>query len=185
MTTYANIGGAEPSTLTFKVATIQIARGSTNEQQEILCLGDNNSSIGIARVLAAPMASTEYGLGVRIISGPSSAADCIIQSVINSGNSSVISTPARTSSAALTNFSQSSATGTLLASNANRSGVLVVCDASANLYIKYGTSASTSSYSVQVPPQAYWEMPRPVFTGQLDAAWASTGTGAARVTELT
>lgn len=72
---YGNIAGEESATVTFRVATVAIGRGSTTEQQEILVLGDPQSSLGLARVLAIAPTSTEYGLGVRIISGPSSAAD--------------------------------------------------------------------------------------------------------------
>lgn len=85
--TYTNIGGAEPSTLTFRVGTVQIARGSTNEQQEILVVGDPQTSNAMARVVAAAPLSTEFGLVVRIASGPSSAADLPVQI---SGNSTVM-----------------------------------------------------------------------------------------------
>lgn len=85
--TYSNIAGAEPSTVTFRAATVVIPRGSTNEQQEIVVLGDPQSSLGVARVINAPALSTEYGLTVRIVSGPSSAADLPVQI---SGNSTVI-----------------------------------------------------------------------------------------------
>ena len=63
--TYGHLGLAEPSTVTNVVATVVVARGSTNEHQEILVLGDPQSSIGMARVLASSAASTEYGMVVR------------------------------------------------------------------------------------------------------------------------
>lgn len=84
--TYGNVGGAEPSTLTFRVGTVSITRGSTTEQQEILVLGDPQTSNAIARVTAAAPVSTEFGLLVRIASGPSSASDLLTQI---SGNSTV------------------------------------------------------------------------------------------------
>ena len=85
--TYGNVAGQEPSTVTFRAATVQIARGSTTENQEIMVVGDPLSSVGMARVLAAPPASTEYGLAVRVVGGPSSAVDL---PVFISGNSTVI-----------------------------------------------------------------------------------------------
>lgn len=98
--TYGNIGGAEPSTVTFKAGTVSIARGSTTEQQEIIVLGDPQTSNGIARVLAAAPVSTEFGLTVRIAGGPSSVADLAVRAVLSStsadnpvqisGNSTVI-----------------------------------------------------------------------------------------------
>lgn len=85
--TYGNVAGAEPSTVTFRAATTQIQRGSTTENQEIIVVGDPMSSLGQARVLAIAPTSTEFGLAVRIVSGPSSAADLPVQI---SGNSTVV-----------------------------------------------------------------------------------------------
>lgn len=65
MATFSNIAGQEPSTVTFRVATVQIARGSTNEQQELLTLADPESSLGVARIVAAAPDSTHYGVVVR------------------------------------------------------------------------------------------------------------------------
>ncbi len=87
MTTFDNIGLAEPSTITKVVASVVIARGSTNEHQEILCIGDPQSSLGVAAVLGAAPASTVLGLAVRIVSGPSSAGDYVTQI---QGNSTVV-----------------------------------------------------------------------------------------------
>lgn len=63
--TFSNIGLAEPSTITNRAAAVTIARGSTNEQQEILVLGDPESSLALARVLNTTPASTEWALAVR------------------------------------------------------------------------------------------------------------------------
>lgn len=82
--TYSNIAGAEPSTVTFRAATVQIVRGSTNEQQEIISLGDPQTSNAIVRVVAAPPVSTEFGLVVRIAGGPSSVADLAVRAVLSS-----------------------------------------------------------------------------------------------------
>lgn len=84
--TFSNIGLAEPSTLTKSVASVVIARGSTNEHQEVLVLGDPQSSLGLAQVLAAAPPSTTYALAVRLAGGPSSAVDVTIQT---QGNSTV------------------------------------------------------------------------------------------------
>ena len=62
---FKNIALQEPSTVTARVATVEISRGSTAEQQEILVLGDVSDSLAVARVLAAAPASTEYALAVR------------------------------------------------------------------------------------------------------------------------
>ena len=51
--TFTNIGLAEPSTVTNRLAAVTVTRGSTSEQQEILTIGDPESSAGLARVLNA------------------------------------------------------------------------------------------------------------------------------------
>ena len=84
MPTFANIDGEEPSTVTFRVGTVQIARGSTDEQQEILCLGDPDTSNAIAAITNAAPASTRWGLNVRIAGGPSSVADLAVRAVLPS-----------------------------------------------------------------------------------------------------
>lgn len=82
--THTNIAIEESATVTARVASVQIARGSTNEQQEILVLGDPESSLGVARVLDTAPASTHFAVAVRLASGPSSVADCAIRAVLPS-----------------------------------------------------------------------------------------------------
>jgi hypothetical protein len=64
--TFSNIGLQEPSTITNRVAAVTIDRGGVTEQQEILVLGDSESSGAVARVLASAPPSTTYGLVVRV-----------------------------------------------------------------------------------------------------------------------
>lgn len=61
----SNIAGQEPSTVTFRVATVTHDRGSTTEHQEILTLGGQESSLAIAAVVNATPASTVWALAVR------------------------------------------------------------------------------------------------------------------------
>ena len=64
---YSNIGGASPSTITFRVGTATIDRGSTTEHQEILVVGDPISSLAQARVMDAVPASTDWGVITRLV----------------------------------------------------------------------------------------------------------------------
>jgi len=73
----------------------------------------------------------------------------------------------------------------LLAANVNRIGLLVFNDDTGTLYLKYGTTASTSSYTVQIPGGGYWEMPLPAYVGAIDGIWVTSGSGSVRMTELT
>lgn len=78
-----NIGLAEPSTITKSLRSVTQNINSSVVHQEVMTLGGAGSSLQIATVLAAPPASTEYGLVVRIAGGPSSAVD--LQARVNQG----------------------------------------------------------------------------------------------------
>lgn len=84
MPTFANIDGEESGTVTFRVGTVEITRGTTAEQQEILCVGDPDSSNALAAVTNAAPASTRWGLNVRLVSGPSSVNDVALRAVLPS-----------------------------------------------------------------------------------------------------
>jgi len=96
---FSNIGLAEPSTLTKVVASIIIPRGSTNEHQEILVVGDLLDSLAVARVLAAKPASTEYGQVVRSVEtsfniGSTAADNVITIGAVSGGRLNIGSTAA-------------------------------------------------------------------------------------------
>lgn len=89
--------------------------------------------------------------------------------------------------ATLSNVSGSASSVTLLAANTARSGAIIVNDSTAILYVKYGATASATSYTVPMAGTgggipAYHEVPFG-YPGIIDGIWASA-TGAARITEL-
>lgn len=85
----------------------------------------------------------------------------------------------------LANVSGSASSVTLLASNTDRLGATIFNDSAATLYLKYGSAASTTSFTYLVLPSAVWEMPPgTIYTGIITGIWSSA-TGAARTTELT
>lgn len=86
MATFSNAPGMNPSTIDFRLGTVTIARGSTNELQELICLADPDSSNAVAKISAGALASTTFGLAVRLAGGPSSAADVAIRTVPSSTN---------------------------------------------------------------------------------------------------
>ena len=71
---------------------------------------------------------------------------------------------------------------TCLASNSSRQGATFVNDSSAVLYLKYGTTASATSYTVQLPAAGFHRVAFR-YTGRIDCIWASS-TGNARITEM-
>ena len=70
---FNNLGLQEPSTVTARVATVTIQRGSTLEHQEILVLGDATSSNAVAQVTNAAPSTSAYGLAVRQVDAVQSA----------------------------------------------------------------------------------------------------------------
>jgi len=87
--------------------------------------------------------------------------------------------------ATLSNVSASASNVTLLAANANRKRVVVHNDSTATLYLKFGATASATSFTHKLIGGAVYESPSmPVYTGIIDGIWSSA-TGAARVTEFT
>lgn len=73
---------------------------------------------------------------------------------------------------------------TLISANASRVGVTVRNDSTVDLYLKCGTLASLTDYTVVIPSGGYWESPYK-YLGRIDGIWASDpNTGSARITEF-
>lgn len=88
------------------------------------------------------------------------------------------------STASLTALASSATSAQLLAANAARKGLtLYNTDANAVL-VKYGTTASATSFTVRITQNGYWEMPLPTYTGRIDAIWEGDGAGSLYATEL-
>jgi hypothetical protein len=89
----------------------------------------------------------------------------------------------RASTATVSTVAGTTASGTILASNANRLGAALYNDSTAPLYLVVGTAAASStSFSIAVAGSAYFELPFN-YTGVLMGAWAANA-GSARVTEF-
>ena len=71
----------------------------------------------------------------------------------------------------------------LLAASTDRIGATVFNDSLAVMYLKLGTTASATDYTVQVMRYGYYEVPFG-YQGRIDAIWSSA-TGNARITQLT
>jgi hypothetical protein len=116
---------------------------------------------------------------------PADAADfeTVFIPIANSPNTSSFQI-VPTSLATLSNATSSASNVTLIASNGARKGLTIFNDSTAILYVKFGTTASTTSFTVKMTGGAYYEMPTPVYTGIVDGIWDSAN-GAARITEFT
>jgi hypothetical protein len=83
--------------------------------------------------------------------------------------------------ATLANVASSGTSGQIFAAVGTVVGRTVYNDSTAVLYLKFGTTASTTSYTVQIAAGGYYEFPSPTFAGRVDGIWASAN-GFARVT---
>lgn len=90
--------------------------------------------------------------------------------------------PVSTSTDVSLNSSASSAQ--LLAANANRRGLLLTNTDANAVYVYYGTTASATKFTVKIPTDGYWEMPKPIYTGRIDVIWVADGAGALIGSEL-
>lgn len=92
--------------------------------------------------------------------------------------------PSNVASSSLSNLSYSSSSQQALAANTARRWACFFNDATVAVYVKFGTTASASSFTVKIRAGGYFEMEIPMYTGQIDAIWDGGGSGALRVTEL-
>jgi hypothetical protein len=95
---------------------------------------------------------------------------------------SIIAAP-KSTTPAQTSVAGSATSVSLLASNANRKGATFSNDSTATLYLKLGATASTTSYTLKMTTDAYYEVPFG-YTGAIDGIW-SAAAGNVRITELT
>lgn len=87
--------------------------------------------------------------------------------------------------AAVTSVASQDTNINLLAANANRIGAICHNTDTGPLYLKFGSTATTSSFTVKIPADGYYEFPNPVYRGAVDGIWTTSGAGAAILTELT
>lgn len=89
---------------------------------------------------------------------------------------------APSASATLTNQTNTGLQTTFASSNTARKGLIVYNDTPGNLFIAYAATVSSTSFSYKVPAGATWEMPIPVYTGQIEGL-GDGSSGALRITE--
>ncbi len=79
------------------------------------------------------------------------------------------------------NVASSASSTELFAAAVPTHGRAIFNDSTAVLYAKFGATASTTSYTVQIAAGGYYEFPQPCYSGEVDGIWASAN-GYARVT---
>lgn len=88
----------------------------------------------------------------------------------------------------VTSVNDSNVSGTLLAANVNRLGASVYNHSDQILYLKLGSAASTTDFSVILAGNGsgvggYYEVPYG-YTGIITGVWAADSSGSAKVTEM-
>ncbi len=118
---------------------------------------------------------------IRLLTGDVRAVDVAINDA--AGNQLSGFDPSRPANATTANVATTTASATLFASNADRRQIYIYNDSNGTLYVKFGATASPTSYTLLIPKQGYWEGVLNTYTGVVDAV-LSAGTGTARVTEV-
>lgn len=84
--------------------------------------------------------------------------------------------------ATVTSVNDTASSTELLSANSSRRGVRLSNDSTQVAYVKFGTTATTSDYTVQLLPGAYLEEDN--YSGRIDCIWAADASGAMKITEL-
>jgi len=168
------------------VTTHQI--DSTNPKKAVEQKSTNQAAHTLVDAISAD-AATDIGAAL-VTAGLATAA---LQSALNAlfpttigrktgaGSLSVIDAAATT--ATLANVASSATTVTLMASNTARIGFVIYNDSTAILYVKFGATASATSFTYFVNPGDTLDIPITRYTGVIDGIWSSAN-GNARVTEI-
>ena len=88
----------------------------------------------------------------------------------------------RATASSVTAVSVSTTSVAILAANTGRQGVIIANDGGTDLLVKFGATASATSYTLKLSTGAYVVLDRG-YTGTIDAI-RSTGTGNVMVTEM-
>jgi ornithine carbamoyltransferase len=135
--------------------------GTNSNHRQVVVLGDPATNAGVAAVDATA------GLKVNL------GAD----------NDVTVTALAVAAAATLANVSDTASSTTLLASNAARLAAIIYNDSTVGLYVKYGATASATSFTYFLDAGESYREER--YTGIIDGIWESNASGSMRVTELT
>lgn len=106
----------------------------------------------------------------------------------DTGNTSLASIDSKltTNTATISRVSASTSSVQLLAANTSRKGATFYNESNKICYLKCGTTASATSYTIQVKPDGYAELDvGPMYNGRVDGIWESGASGAMQITEFT
>ena len=151
---------------------------------DVVPVTDNSGSLTVDAPVGTPVFMRLSDGTTAISTLPVSLASVPSHAVTNAGTFAVQSTEATYATSSVTSIAGSASSVQLLASTAGRKGAYFYNDSTAICYLKLGTTASTSSFTIAMAATTFYELPNPNYTGRIDAIWASA-TGNMRITEIT
>lgn len=121
--------------------------------------------------------------GTTTSTGNGTAGTGVQRVAIASDNTAfnILNTEVRSASATVSSVTSSATNVTCLASNSTRRKASFFNDSTSIAYLKMGATATSSDYSVQLASKQFYEIPTPVYTGQVDCIWSSAN-GSMKVT---
>lgn len=90
-------------------------------------------------------------------------------------------------SATVTRVSVTNQLQTPVAANDNREGLMIFNDSDRTLLVSFGSTVSSTNFSLKIPAGGYYESGATVYTGAVHITWIDPnidGTGAALITEM-
>lgn len=162
----------------------------SNESPAAILFDENGNPVGVIFDGVVYRLQTETTItdgynGPVAVKPPFTAATTSDRALVvaPSPNSSFTVTTSRPATSVTSSVAGSTSSVQLLASNTARLGATIYNDSMTFLYVKLGTLASSTDFTVKLFPLAYYEIPFG-YTGEIDGIW-STAVGHARIDELT
>lgn len=164
--------------------TINVIIGQSVERYATPAVGGQVIQInGLKTTNAAVPAATNLGVLPAVANATAPVFTETFQTALSTDLAANVRVVQYAATATLTNVASSATNVTLLSSNTAAKSRVVFNESTQILYLKYGVTASATSYTVQVGANAYFEFPQPTYYGQVDGLWASAN-GNARITEV-
>jgi hypothetical protein len=133
--------------------------------------------------VSGPLTDTQLRTTPVPVSGTVTASGPLTDTQLRA--SAVPVTSASPSTGTHSNVASSASSVTVLAANANRKMATFFNDSLASCFLKLDASAaSAASFTIKLAPGSYYELPGPVYTGEVRGIWQSAD-GAMRVVDLT
>jgi hypothetical protein len=170
--------------------------GTNSHHRQVVVLGDPATNAGVAPVDATAGLKVDLGADNDVI--VTNAGTFAVQATLQAGSAAVgklaansgvdigdvdVLSVAAAAVATLANVADTGSSTTVLASNAARKAAILYNDSTVGAYVKYGTTASATSFTYFLDAGESYREDR--YTGRIDANWESDASGSMRVTELT